>query len=105
MSTQTCFDSVCSPNLMVKERSWANAKELWQQFISAHPELGLSSTDATFYKFTRTYGRWLLKNDVLRRAGGKAPYMANVDPFDEAAFDLLSRRGYRGVQGGDHVNG
>lgn len=83
-----------APSLVVAPKNWAPLRLVFRQFIAAHPELGLRATQNTYNTFTRVHGPALVAMDVLRKAGLRSPYIADVNRFDAAAFELVSRCGY-----------
>jgi hypothetical protein len=63
-----------------------------EQFIEAHPELGLLCTPNTKKNFRRLYGKKLMALDVMRRPGGiRRPSIVHRDRFDAAAYELITK--------------
>lgn len=81
--------------LQVKVKNWQPARAVFKEFIEAHPELGLTFSETAWKVFSRVHGPKLKEQDVLRKPNLRAPSLANVETFDEAAFELLSKGGYK----------
>lgn len=83
-----------APKLIVKATNWSPLRTVFEQFIDAHPELGLKFSENTFRNFSRIHGPALLEEDVVRKpAGPRGPAIADITRFDAAAFDLISKGG------------
>jgi hypothetical protein len=78
--------------LQIKVDYWAPARIVFQQFLEAHPELGLIYSENTYQNFTRNHAKKLVAKDVMRRSYVRAPYTADVRRFDEEAYELISRQ-------------
>ncbi len=79
---------------VVKVTKWRPAREVFEAFLKAHPELGLKFSEVTFRNFSRIHGPALVDQDIMRKVGLRSPAIADVTIFDEAAFELISRAGY-----------
>jgi hypothetical protein len=79
------------PPLQVTVNHWVPARIVLQQFVEAHPELGLRYSENTYYNFTRRHALELQAKGVFRRAYSRAPFTADVRRFDEAAYELVSQ--------------
>lgn len=80
-----------SPALKVTVSDWKPARALLSEFVAAHPELGLKFSENTYRNFCRAFSRRLLADDVLRQPHARATIIGNVNTFDAATFDLISK--------------
>lgn len=93
MSNQT--QTVEVSRLVITTTNWLPLREAFNQFIEAHPELGLKASTNTFRNFSRIHGPSLLEQDVMRKPLGlRSPAIVDGNRFDAAAFELISKRGY-----------
>lgn len=77
--------------LAITVTNWAPARIAYEQFIEAHPELGLKYTETAYARFMRLHGPALVAAGVCRKAGLRMPALADMRTFDSVAFELLSR--------------
>lgn len=74
---------------MQPSSNWIPGVSAWDAFVQHHPELGLRSGKWPFYNFLRFHRRSLLAADAIRFARRRF-WIANVERFDEAAFDCAT---------------
>lgn len=71
-------------------RKWVALKGHWPEFCAKYPELGLSANLNGYVYFGRAYVAPLIEKDVVRKLPN-GRMIADVDQFDAAAFDLLTK--------------
>jgi hypothetical protein len=72
-------------------KNWSSARDLFSDFIAAHPELGLKDSAITFRNFCSRHGRMLMELDVMRKPRGlRAPAILDSERFDRIAFELIT---------------
>ena len=71
--------------------NWIPMKDAWEQFIAAHPELGIKFSQNTFNNFSRAYVDELLTSGAVRKPYKTAPAIADVNTFDDACFEIITR--------------
>ena len=81
-------------SLVVEVKNWTDGREVFRQFLEAHPELGLRYSENTYLNFTRIHGPSLVDLDVMRKPSLRSPYIADVTRFDAAAYERISKTGY-----------
>ena len=70
--------------------SWGIAAEVWRDFVTANPVLGLNPGPWALTNFLRHAKPALVAADVLRKARGRH-WIAHRAKFAAVAFDLVSR--------------
>ena len=84
---------VSSSKLVRTVNNWHCAREVFSEFIAAHPELGLKDTPITFRNFCCRHGRELMAMGVMRKPGGlRSPAIFDSERFDQIAFELVTLR-------------
>ena len=84
---------VASSKLVRTVNNWHCAREVFSEFIAAHPELGLKDTPVTFRNFCCRHGRDLIAMGVMRKpAGLRSPAIFDTERFDQIAFELVTLR-------------
>ena len=84
---------VTSHKLVRTVSNWHSAREVFSEFISAHPELGLKDSPVTFRNFCYRHGRALMSLGVMRKpAGLRSPAIFDAQRFDHIAFELVTLR-------------
>jgi hypothetical protein len=72
-------------------KSWSSARDLFSDFVAAHPELGLKDSAITFRNFCSRHGRMLMEQDVMRKPRGlRSPAIFDSERFDRIAFELIT---------------
>ena len=84
---------IASHKLVRTVNNWHCAREVFSEFIQAHPELGLKNTPVTFRNFCYRHGCALMSLGVMRKpAGLRSPAIFDAERFDQVAFELVTLR-------------
>jgi hypothetical protein len=69
--------------------NWKPAREAWATFCKNNPGLGLNGSKNSFIWFVRTHAEQLRTAGHMRKTVNRR-WLASVESFDAAAFDLLT---------------
>lgn len=80
------------PKLIHKVSNWKAGRIVLEEFFRLHPELGIQYTENVYNNFIRIHGPSLAEIDVMRKAGLRSPALLDINRFDEAGFEILTRK-------------